>query len=118
MPPCHLLDARCCKGYFFIVLFICTRHSTGSPALTSADRLLCVPLQDTASLAYQQTRYWLGLTYSNDTYLYEWFDGTDAGSGPPSEYPYAHFVYNFQDLKGSYPTWTCTAAWSGWTYDM
>ncbi len=74
-------------------------------------------LQDTASLAYQQSRYWLGLAYSNATYLYTWADGGDAGSGPPSQYPYAHFVYNFQDLKGSYPTWTCTGAWSGWTYD-
>ena len=75
-------------------------------------------LQDTASLAFQHNRYWLGLSYSNDTYLYEWADGaTDAGSGPPSEYPYAHFVYNFQDLKGTYPNWLCTGAWSGWTYD-
>jgi hypothetical protein len=85
-----------------------------SPELTP--HLPCA--QDTALLAQQQSRYWLGLSYSNDTYLYEWADGaTDAGSGPPSEYPYAHFVYNFQDLKGTYPTWLCTGAWSGWTYN-
>jgi hypothetical protein len=73
------------------------------------------PPQNTFGLPYQ---YWLGLTYSNNTYLYEWFDGEDAGSGPPSEHPYSHFVYNFQDLKGLYPAWTCTGALQSTAYDM
>ena len=55
--------------------------------------------------------------YNNETFLYEWLGGDDAGSGPPSDYPYSHFVYNFQDLKRTYPSWACTAALQSTTYD-
>ena len=80
-------------------------------------RLLESRFRTTSDLGIAVGSYWLGLNYSADTFLYEWPDGEDAGSGPPSEYPYAHFVYNFQDLKGTYPSWMCTAALSSVYYD-
>jgi hypothetical protein len=70
--------------------------------------------QTTSSL---NTPYWLGLVYNNDTFLYEWLGGDDAGSGPPGDYPYAHFVYNWEDLRRAYPDRACTAAVYGRSYD-
>jgi hypothetical protein len=55
--------------------------------------------------------------YNNDTFLYEWLGGDDAGSGPPGDYPYAHFVYNWEDLRRAYPDRACTAAVYGRSYD-
>jgi hypothetical protein len=73
-------------------------------------------MQSTGRLA---TYYWMGLEFNTTVQSWIWQDGGNAGNGAVSNSnPYAHFAYDFQDIRTNNPTWTCVAGYYYRRYDQ
>ncbi len=76
----------------------------------------CVAPQATGVLSAE---YWTGLAYNISRNEWVLQGGGSAGSGEVSNAnPYAHWAYDFQDVRTANPTFTCVSALSGRKYDM
>ena len=59
------------------------------------------------------------MSYNNATNQWVRGDGTSAGNGATSNSnPYAHWAYDFQDIRTTYPAYTCIIAFASRGYDQ
>ncbi len=65
------------------------------------------------------TQYWIGVAYNTTINSWVLQGGGDSGNGQVSNAnPYAHWSYDFQDVRVTYPKYTCVSALSTRKYDQ